>query len=79
MTLIVVMIHVLVFSLCAGAAISVLIVVPLMIYVIPYSLWVGSQNVIGKQRDKKGEQFFRSVKNATRLYKAKLSGKEPIF
>jgi len=74
-----VMIGVLVFSLCAGAIISALIFIPLTIYTIPYLLWVGSQNCIGKQKDKKDESPFRSARNATILYKAKLTGHEPIF
>lgn len=79
MTLIVVMLKVLVFALCAGAVLAVLVFVPLAIYGIPYSLWVGTQNLKGKHLDKKKEPFFRTVRNATILYKAKLTGHEPIF
>jgi len=79
MTLIVVMLKVLVFALCAGAVISVLVFVPLTLYVIPYTLWIGFQNNKGKQLDKKKEPVFRAVRNATKLYKAKLTGHEPIF
>jgi hypothetical protein len=79
MTLIWVILKVLVFALCAGAIISVLVFVPLTLYVIPYTLWVGSQNTKGKQLDKKKEPVFQAVRNATKLYKAKLTGHEPIF
>ena len=79
MTLIIVMIKVIVFTLCLGAGLAVLIYVPAMIYVVPYALWVGGQTVKGQHMDKKDEPFWRSVKNATRLYKAKLSRKEPVF
>lgn len=41
MTLIFVMLKVLVFALCAGAIVSVIVFVPLGLYVIPYALWVG--------------------------------------
>ncbi|MEA4933277.1 MAG: hypothetical protein VB071_06810 [Lawsonibacter sp.] len=74
-----VMLKVLVFALCLGVAISVLIFVPLTVYAIPYCLWVGCQNNIGKQKDKKNEGVRRTVRNATILYKAKLTGREPIF
>jgi hypothetical protein len=83
MVVIMVMLKVLLFALCAGAIIgvvfAVLILFPLTLYTIPYSLWIGSQNCIGKHLDKKKEKFFRTVRNATRLYKAKLTGREPIF
>ncbi len=79
MTLIWVMLKVLVFALCAGAVIAVLVFVPLTLYVIPYTLWIGFQNNKGKQLDKKKEPVFRAVRNATKLYKAKLTGHEPIF
>lgn len=79
MTLIWVMLKVLVFALCAGAVISVLVFVPLFLYTIPYALWIGAQNTKGKQLDKKKEPIFRAARNATKLYKAKLTGHEPIF
>ncbi len=79
MVFILTVLHVLLFGLCAGAIISVIVFVPLGIYVIPYALWVGSQNTKGKHPELKNEKFFRTVRNATRLYKAKLSGHEPIF
>lgn len=79
MTLIFVMIKVLVFALCLGAIVSVLVFVPLTLYVIPYCLWVGSQNTRGKQLDKKKESVFRSTKNATKLYKAWITRREPTF
>lgn len=79
MILIVVMLKVLVFALCAGVLISVIVFVPLTLYTIPYALWVGSQNTRGKHLDKKKESIFRAARNATKLYKAKLTGHEPIF
>lgn len=79
MTFIWVMLKVLVFALCAGAVISVLVFVPLFLYTLPYDLWIGFQNTKGKQLDKKKEPIFRAARNATKLYKAKLTGHEPIF
>lgn len=67
------------FALCAGAVISFIIFVPLTIYVIPYCLWVGSQNCVGKHKDKKKESVFRSARNATILYKSWITRKEPTF
>lgn len=72
-------IKVLIFALCAGVVVTVVILVPLTIYTIPYALWVGSQNTRGKHKDKKGEKFFRSVRNATRLYKSWITHTEPTF
>lgn len=79
MIMIFVMLKVLVFALCAGAIISVLVFVPLSVYVIPYCLWVGSQNTKGKQLDKKKESVFRTARNATKLYIAWITRREPTF
>lgn len=79
MVLIMVMFHVLVAALCIGAIVSVVVFVPLTLYTIPYALWIGTQNLKGKHLDKKKESAFRAARNATRLYKAKLTGHEPIF
>lgn len=74
-----VMIKVLVFSLCFGAAVSVIVFVPLFIYGIPYCLWVGHENLAGRQKDKKNEKFFTTVKNATKLYKAWIARQKPTL
>ena len=79
MAIFTVMINVLVFALCVGAVISVLVYVPLTLYVIPYALWVGSQNTRGRHLDKKKEKVFRSARNATKLYAAWISRREPTF
>ena len=81
MVIFVVMLKVLVFALCAGAAISVLILVPLGIYNIPYALWVGRENTMGRQKDKlkKGESIFYTAKCATKLYKAWITRQKPTF
>lgn len=77
--MIITMFKVAVFALCVGAVISLLIYVPLTLYVIPYALWIGFQNNKGKQLDKKKESVFRSAKNATKLYKAWILRREPTF
>ncbi|PWM25633.1 MAG: hypothetical protein DBX48_06355 [Limosilactobacillus fermentum] len=79
MTLILVMLKVLVFALCVGAIVSVIVCVPLALYGIPYCLWVGRQNTMGKHLDKKKESVFRTAKNATKFYKAWITRQEPIF
>lgn len=69
-----------VFALCAGVVISFLIFVPLTVYVVPYSLWVGHQNTLGKHKDKlQKEGIFKTAKNATILYKSWILRKEPTF
>lgn len=74
-----VMIKVLIAALCIGAAIAVIVFVPLTIYTIPYALWVGFENNVGRQTDKKKESVFRSARNATRLYKAWITRQKPTF
>jgi threonine/homoserine/homoserine lactone efflux protein len=79
MTFFTVMINILIFALCAGAAIAVLIYVPPAIYCIPYFLWLGFQMNKGKHKELKNETFFKSVRNATRLYISWISGRAPTF
>jgi len=71
--------YIVLFALGAGVVISVVIFVPLTIYVIPYCLWVGNQFTIGKHHDKKKESLFKTAKHATILYKSWISRKEPTF
>ncbi len=70
---------ILIFALCLGAVLAVIIFIPLTIYVIPYCLWIGGKNCIGKYLETKNESPFRSVRNATRLYKAWITRTEPKF
>ena len=79
MTMILVMFKVAVFALCVGVAVSVIILLPVFLYTIPYDLWIGFQNNKGKQMDKKKEGVFRSAKNSTKLYKAWILRKEPTI
>ncbi|WP_018750712.1 hypothetical protein [Paenibacillus sanguinis] len=79
MTAIWFMVQVLFFALCAGAIISVLIFVPLGIYIIPYALWMGNQHTLGRHLDKKDEKFWKIVKHATILYKSWIRRQKPSF
>lgn len=79
MTMILVMFKVAIFALCVGVVVSLVILLPLFLYSIPYDLWIGFQNNKGKQLDKKKEGVFRSAKNATKLYKAWILRQEPTF
>lgn len=73
-----VVIYVLLFALCLGAILAVLVYVPLFIYAIPYCWWVGTQNIKGEMLDRKKEPFMQTVKNAHVYYKSKrLAKKEP--
>jgi hypothetical protein len=75
------MIDVLIVLLCfaagIGIAISLFILVPLCLYVFPYELWVGNEQLKGKQTDKKEESPFRAARNATRLYSAWIRRQRP--
>lgn len=70
---------IIIFALSAGVVISVLVFVPLTLYVIPYALWVGHQQTIGKHKDKRKEGAFKAVKHATILYKSWILRKKPTF
>lgn len=79
MVMLIVMLKVIVFGLCLGAAVSVLVLVPLFFYTIPYTLWVGRENTMGRQKDKKKESIFSAARNASRLYKAWIMRQTPTF
>lgn len=78
MTFFTTMLYVLVASLAIGLIVSIIIFVPLTIYVIPFSLWVGFQNNKGKYRDLKSG-IFSDARNATELYKSWIIHKDPVF
>lgn len=79
MTMITVMFQILLFGFCFVIAGSILFAIPIVIYTTPYSLWVGSQNCIGKYKHLKDEKLSASVKNATKLYIAFFLRKEPML
>ena len=64
---------------CVGVVISLIVVVPLAIYSIPYALWCGTLNGKRLINYSKKEPFFKTVKNATILYKSWILKKEPKF
>ena len=71
--------NIIIFALGASFVITVVIFVPLTIYVIPYLLWIGNEHTKGKHQDKKKEGAFKTAKHATILYKSWISRKEPTF
>jgi hypothetical protein len=73
------MIKVIVFALCLGAIISVIVLVPMFLYTIPYTLWVGRENTMGRQKDKQKEKIFSAAKNATKLYKSWITRQKPTI
>jgi hypothetical protein len=71
--------QVLVFALCAGVVVSILVFVPLSLYIIPYALWVGNEQTMGRQMDKKKQTPFQAAKNATKLYGAWIRRQKPTL
>lgn len=75
---------VLVVGISLGFGIVIAIYVPLFIYSLPYVVWLGFKQHIGKYKDvDKGYEgnnnklFFHTVKCATRVYKSWITHKEP--
>lgn len=62
-----------------GIAISIIIYIPLAIYIVPYCLWVGNQNTKGKYLNLRNGSCFRMAHNATILYKSWILHKAPVF
>ena len=60
-------------------ALAIVVYVPTFFYTIPYCLWIGRENTMGRQKDKKKEPYWRSVRNATRLYGAWIRHQKPNF
>ena len=54
---------VLIASLAIGFAVSIIIFVPLTLYIIPYCLWLGVQNTKGKYRHLQDGNCFRMARN----------------
>lgn len=73
------MFYILCFALTVGIVVSIIIVVPLTIYVIPYALWHGVQLTKGKYKDQKEAGFFKTVKYATKLYSSWIFKKDLTF
>ncbi|WP_411676864.1 hypothetical protein [Caproicibacter sp.] len=75
--------HVLIFALCVGAvvavALSVLIFIPLTVYNIPYILWLGNEQTMGRYKEKNVKKIFKTTKDATRVYSAWLHHRKPVL
>ena len=71
--------HVLIFALAIGFSVSIIVFVPLTIYIIPFCLWVGFQNNKGRYKELKKGNAFRMACNASTLYKSWIFHKAPVF
>lgn len=71
--------YILVLALTVGIAFSIVVFVPLTIYIIPFCLWVGFQNNKGNYRNLGQGSCFQMARNATSLYKSWILHKAPVF
>lgn len=71
--------HILILALAVGFLISIVVFVPLTVYIIPFCLWVGFQNNRGKYKELKEGSVFRMAANATVLYSSWIFHKTPVF
>lgn len=63
-----------------GAGLGILfslLLIPLLIYCIPYSLWIGIKNSEGKYLEKKDTSFLKDIVDATKVYISWITRKEP--
>lgn len=67
-----------IFGLCLGVVISLVTLVPLFLYILPYCSWLGVQQSQGNYTGMTvmDDGFTASVKKATRLYKHWITGQE---
>lgn len=75
----VVMFRILVFALAMGFLVSIIVFVPLTVYIIPFCLWVGFQNNKGQHKELKEGSVFRMARNASILYRSWIFHKAPVF
>lgn len=67
-------------SLMLGAIVSFLYWIPLTVYLIPYTLWLGFQNTKGMYEDiSVQESMLHNVKNATKVYFSFITGRKPLL
>lgn len=71
--------YVLIFALAVGFSVSIIVFVPLTIYIIPFCLWVGFQNNKGRYKELKEGNVFRMARNASDLYTSWFFHKTPVF
>ena len=70
----------LMFVFCLGVSLCFIVFVPLIIYLAPYDIWLGTskaKRLYPKLQDNKS--LWLSVKRATKLYKSWIIRKEPTF
>lgn len=72
---------ILIVALASGVVLSILVFVPLTLYVLPYSIWLGAQQQKGMyiEQDVKQNGLIRWVRNATKVYKHWITGKELLL
>lgn len=71
--------HVLIFALCAGVVISILVLVPPTIFSIPYILWLGHEQTLGRHKDKDVKKVFGTAKDAAKVYSAWIRRQKPTL
>lgn len=69
MTAAAVCLYVILFGICAGAVVSILVVLTQFLYQLPYTVWAGWTDADTRYPATKGCGFFRDTVNATKLYK----------
>lgn len=69
MTAATICLYIIFFGICAGAAVSILVVFPQFLYQLPYVVWAGYTDAGSKYPATKDCGFFRDTINATILYK----------
>lgn len=79
MTFFAVTFGILIAAIAIGIAVSIIVFVPLTIYIIPYCLWVGVQNNKGNYLNLQDRSCFRMARNATSLYRSWISHTAPVF
>lgn len=71
--------YILFFALAVGFSVSIIVFVPLTIFIIPFCLWVGFQNNKGQYKELKTGNVFHMAMNASILYKSWIFHKTPMF
>lgn len=66
-------------GLAIGFLFAIVVALPCGLYTIPYFYWLGGQQSMGRYKNHDGIGFWRTVRNATRLYKAWITHTEPTF
>ncbi|TCL43224.1 hypothetical protein EDD78_10684 [Harryflintia acetispora] len=71
---------VLMFTFCLGVSLCIIVYVPLMIYVVPYGIWLGGSKAKRQYPHLANcKSFWLTVRRATKLYKSWITHKDPTF